>query len=179
MEFKAEANPRISLTLDGFAEITFKTTRGALPSLEDLKDKDLLVKVSSFSKRRSLSQNAYMWVLLGEIADCLKLSKEEVYKNYIKDYGKYEVLPIKNEAVETFIKIWKGHGLGWVAEELRESKLSGYTNVIAYYGSSTYSSEDMTKLIEPIIRECEELGINTMSMADIMLLKNENDVTGK
>lgn len=175
MEFKALANPRISLTLDGFAEITFKTTKGALPSLEDLKDKDLLVKVSSFAKRRSLTQNAYMWVLIGEIADYVKLSKEEVYKSYIKDYGKYEVLPIKNEAVDTFMKIWKGHGLGWVCEILKESKLAGYTNVIAYYGSSTYSSADMTRLIEPIVEDCKVYNINTMSLKDIMLLRNEND----
>lgn len=175
MEFKADPNPRISLTLNGLAEITFTTTKSALPSLEELKDKDLLVKVSSFSKRRSLSQNAYMWVLIGEIANHVKLSKDEVYKTYIKDYGKYEVLPIKQEAVETFMKIWRGHGLGWVCEILKESKIAGYINVIAYYGSSTYSSADMQRLIEPIIEDCKVYNINTMSMSDIMLLRNEND----
>lgn len=175
MEFKAEPNPRVSLTLDGKAEITFITSKSAVFSLEELKDKDLLVKVTSYSKRRSLSQNAYMWVLIGELASKLKLSKDDVYRSYIRDYGNYEVLPIKNSAVGTFIRIWKTHGLGWVAEILKESKLAGYTNVIAYYGSSTYTSQDMSRLIEPIVRDCQEQGINTMSMSDIMLLRNEND----
>ena len=177
MEFKSEANPRISLTLDGRAEITFTTTRGAVYSVEELKDKELLVKVTSYSKRRSLSQNAYMWVLIGEIAAKLKTSKDDVYKNYIRDYGVFEVLPIKAEAVERFISIWAGRGLGWVCEVLRESKISGYINVIAYYGSSSYTSAELTRVIEAIIDDCKELGINTMSLADIMLLRNDNDKT--
>lgn len=175
MEFKADANPRIVLTLDGMAEITFRTAKSALPSLEGLRDKDLSVKVNSFAKRRSLSQNAYMWVLIGELSAKLNISKEEVYKNFIRDYGNFEILPIKREAVDTFMKIWRGHGLGWVCEILKESKLSGYVNVIAYYGSSTYSSQDMSRLIEPIVEECEAQDINTMSLKDIMLLRNEND----
>lgn len=176
MEFKSEANPRITLTLDGKAEITFTTQRGAVYALEDLKDKDLLVKVSSYSKRRSLSQNAYMWVLIGELAAALKIGKDDVYRSYIKDYGIYEVLPIKAEAVERFISVWTARGVGWVCEALgRPSKITGYVNVIAYYGSSTYTSKEMSGLIDAIIEDCKAQGINTMSLADIMLLRNEND----
>ena len=175
MEFKAEQNPRISLTLDGRAEITFTTQRGAVYSVEELKDKELLVKVSTYSKRRSLSQNAYMWVLIGELSAKLKLSKDDVYKSYIKDYGVYEVLPIKTEAVERFQSAWTARGIGWVCEILRESKFAGYVNVIAYYGSSSYNSAEMSRLIDAIIADCKEQGINTMSLADIMLLRNEND----
>lgn len=176
MEFKAEANPRISLTLDGRAEITFTTERNAVHALEELKDKELRVKITSYSQRRSLSQNAYMWVLIGELAAKLKLSKDDVYKAYIKDYGVYEVLPIKAEAVERFQSVWTARGLGWVCDVFRESKLTGFINVIAYYGSSTYTSAEMTRLLDAIIADCEEQGINTMSLKDIMLLKNENDV---
>lgn len=175
MEFKAEQNPRISLTLDGRAEITFTTQRGAVYALEDLKDKELLVKVSTYSKRRSLSQNAYMWVLIGELSAKLKLSKDDVYKSYIRDYGVYEVLPIKTEAVERFKSVWTARGVGWVCEELRESKFAGYINVIAYYGSSSYNSAEMSRLIDAIIEDCKAQGINTMSLNDIMLLTNEND----
>lgn len=175
MEFRAEPSPRISLTLDGRAEITFTTSKSAVYGLEELKDKELLVKVNSYSKRRSLSQNAYMWVLIGELANALKLSKDEVYRNYIKDYGIFEVIPIKKEAEDMFIKTWKSHGLGWVCEVLKESKLTGYDNLIAYYGSSVYTSEQMKNLLEAIIEDCKEQGINTMSISDIMLLRNEND----
>lgn len=175
MEFKAKANPRISITLDGRAEITFTTSKSTLAAIENLKDKDLLVKVTSFQKRRSLSQNAYLWVLLGELGQKLNLSKEEIYKTYIKDYGIYEVLPIRNDSVQRFIHIWQSKGLGWVCEILKQSKINGYTNVIAYFGSSTYRTEEMKNLLDAVIRDCEEQGINTMSMSDIMLLYNENE----
>ena len=87
MEFKAEADPRVAIALDGTAEITFRAPRSALQGLEALKGKELIVKVASYSKRRSLSQNAYMWVLIGELSSKLGIPKEEVYRNYIKDYG--------------------------------------------------------------------------------------------
>lgn len=174
MEFKTNY-PHISLNLEGKAEITFIAPKSALADLETLKDKELLVKVETYSKKRSLSQNAYMWVLLGELAIKLNLSKEEVYKNYIKDYGLYEVVPIKNEAVEMFIKSWKSRGLGWISEILQPSKITNYTNVIAYYGTSIYQSKDMRRIIEAIIEDCKEFNISTMTLSDIMLLKNEND----
>lgn len=175
MEFKSDANPQVRFTLDGKVEITFTTYKSALSGLENLKDKELLVKVTSFSKKRSLSQNAYMWVLLDELANKLHLSKEEVYKNYIKDYGVFEILPIKNEAASRFKTNWSKNGLGWFVEELGESKLSGYTKLIAYYGSSAYNSTEMSRVINAIVDDCQEQGISTLSLADIMLLKNDND----
>lgn len=175
MEFKADANPVIRLTLDGKVEITFTTYKSALGGLESLKDKELNVKVTSFSKKRSLSQNAYMWTLLNQLGEKLRLSKEEVYKKYIKDYGVFEILPIKNEAADRFKRNWSKNGLGWFVEDLGESKLNGFTKLIAYYGSSTYNSNEMSRLVDAIVQDCHDQGINTMTLADIMLLQNEND----
>lgn len=176
MEFKAESNPRMTLTMDGRAEITFTTKRGAVYALEELKDKELLVKVNHYSAKRSLSQNAYMWVLIGELVGVINKSKDDIYKAYIRDYGLYEVLPIKEEAVERFIEVWEARGLGWVCDKMdRPSKLNGYVNVMAYFGSSSYDSKEMSRLIDAIIEDCKELGINTLDIAEVMKLKNEND----
>lgn len=176
MEFKAESNPRISLTLDGRAEITFTTKRGAVYAIEELKDKELLVKIMTYSPKRSLSQNAYMWVLIGELASKLRLSKDDIYKSYIREYGSYEVLPIKAEAVDRFIEVWADRGLGWVCDKLdRPSKLQGYVNVMAFYGSSSYNSGEMSRLIDAVIEDCKEQGIATMELSEVMNLKNEND----
>lgn len=175
MEFKADANPVIRFTLEGKVEITFTTYKSALGGLESLKDKELNIKVTSFSKKRSLSQNAYMWTLLNQLGEKLRLSKEEVYKKYIKDYGVFEILPLKNEAADRFKRNWSKNGLGWFVEDLGESKLNGFTKLIAYYGSSTYNSNEMSRLVDAIVQDCQEQGINTMTLADIMLLQNEND----
>jgi hypothetical protein len=175
MEFKSDANPVIRFTLDGKVEITFTTYKSAIGGFDNLKDKDLNVKVTSFSKKRSLSQNAYMWVLLDELAKKLHLDKEQVYKNYIKDYGVFEILPIKNDAADRFKRNWSKNGLGWFVEDLGESKLNGFTKLIAYYGSSTYNSQEMSRVVDAIVQDCHDQGISTMTLSDIMLLKNEND----
>lgn len=175
MEFKSDPNPRVAFTLDGKVEITFTTYKSALGGFESLKDKELSVKVTSFSKKRSLSQNAYMWVLLNELATKLNCSKENIYRNYIKDYGVFEIIPIKNEAVERFKRNWSTNGIGWFVENLGESKLNGFTKLMAYYGSSTYNSKEMSRIVDAIIFDCQEQGIDTMTLSEIMLLKNEND----
>ena len=175
MEFKSDPNPRVAFTLDGKVEITFTTYKSALGGFESLKDKDLSVKVTSFSKKRSLSQNAYMWVLLNELAIKLNCSKEFIYRSYIKDYGVFEIIPIKNEAVERFKRNWSTNGIGWFVEDLGESKLNGFTKLIVYYGSSTYNSSELSRVINAIVEDCKEQGIDTMTLSEIMLLKNEND----
>ena len=173
MEFES-INPRVVYTLDGKAEITFQTNKSSLLGIEELKDKELTITINLKKKKRSLSQNSYMWVLIGELSKKLMLSKDLIYRNYIKDYGVYEILPIKNEAVERFKLNWSKHGIGWFIEDLGESKLNGFTKIIAYYGSSTYNTKEMTNLIEPIIDDCKQQGIETLTLAEILLLQNEN-----
>lgn len=175
IEFKALNKPRIAITLNNKVEVTFTCERSVVRQLEGLNDKELSVVVKEFRKKRSLSQNAYLWVLLDEIAIKLDRCKEDIYKEYIKDYGKFEPLPIRNDAVKAFMTNWGKNGLGWFCEDMGESKLDGYTKVFAYYGSSTYNTQEMKRVIDAVIEDCEALGISTMSLSDIMLLKNDND----
>lgn len=175
LNFEVEQNPHFSLNLDGKAEITFVTSKNNIQAFEGLKDIPLSVTVKKVSKRRSLSQNAYMWGLLNEIAIKLNRGKEAVYRDYIKEFGVFEILPIQNIAVESFISKWGKNGLGWFCENLGESKLQGYTKLMAYFGSSTYTSSEMKRVLDAVIQDCKELDINTMSISEIMLLQNDND----
>lgn len=117
-------------------------------------------------------QIGYAWVLLGELQEVLNIPKEDIYKDLIKNIGSYEVIPIKNEAVEKFRNAWSKNGLGWITETTK-SKLEGFTNVLAYYGSSVYDSKEMSRLIDLIIEECKQLGIETKPKAELdsMLLE--------
>lgn len=45
--------------------------------------------------------------------------------------------------------------------------MNGFTNVITYYGSSSYNTAEMSKLIELIVQECKQLGIETKPKAEI------------
>ena len=122
-------------------------------------------------KKRSLDANSYAWVLMGKLANKVGLPKEEVYREFVKDVGNnYEILPIRNDAVDKWIYNWQQKGIGWVCDILGESRLDGYTNVITYYGSSTYDSMQMSKLINLIVEECKTQGIETMTPAELALL---------
>ena len=136
---------------------------------EQDKDKKFILK--EYKEKRSLDANAYCWVLLQKISDKLGSSKEEIYRRIIKQKGTFEILPIKNEAIDTFTNAWQEHGIGWITETMK-SKLDGYTNVIAYYGSSTYDTKQMAYFIDYIVEEAKELGIETMTPNELESLKN-------
>lgn len=91
----------------------------------------------------------------------MNMKAEEIYKIEIKNIGVFEILPIKNKAVEKFKQAWQRNGIGWICEEIGKSKIDGYTNLKAYYGSSTYDSKEMSRLIDSIVEDCKLQGIPT------------------
>ncbi len=98
--------------------------------------------------------------MIGQLAARLRITPLEVYCEAIRAIGgNYYVTPIKNEAVAHYKRIWETHGIGWICEEMGHSKLDGYTNVISYYGSSEYDTRQMSRLIDLIVMECKEQGI--------------------
>ncbi len=62
--------------------------------------------------------------------------------------------------------------MGWYAEAL-ESKIDGCKKVMVYYGSSVYDSKEMAHLIDYIVSECKEQGIETLPPWEVERLKKE------
>ena len=132
-----------------------------LEQIDEIKTLDkICVDAKKYRQKRSLDAHAYCWTLLGKIAIKMKKTSLEVYRKAISEAGVYEIIPIKNEAVDRYIEIWQGNGLGWICEKF-PSKLEGFTNVRAFYGSSVYDTAEMSRLIDYIITDCKELGIET------------------
>ena len=138
-------------------------------SLED--DKEYELSVSKAQKKRSNDANRYFWELVGKLSEKVGVPPEDIYRHYIRDVGgNYEVMPVREDAVETWIKNWRSRGIGWQCEIIGESKLRGYTNVICYYGSSTYTSKQFSRLIEFCIGDCKAQGIETMTPTELASL---------
>ena len=149
--------PKISLLLN----------TNEISDIEELKNENKLnFELKKYKEKRSLDANAYMWVLVSKLQEKLDIPKEDIYKDAIKNIGVYEVIPVKNEAVERFVQAWKHNGLGWICETTT-SKLEGFTNVLAFYGSSTYNTKEMSRLIDLIVQECQQLNIETKSKSEI------------
>lgn len=148
------------------------------PEREDLgkamavvrKHKDRLydLEIKEHRKKRSLDANAYCWTLINKIADALRITPIEIYRQAILNIGgNYEVIPIKEEAAEHFRQVWQAQGLGWPCVDMGKSKIDGYRNLRAYYGSSTYDTRQMSQLIDNLVQDCRALDIEVKSEEEI------------
>lgn len=143
--------------------------RKEIPKIKEQLEKGtkLECEIKKHFKIRGLDANAYCWVMCDKIAEVLGSTKEEVYRQIIQKVGVFTIVPILDEAVQSYIERWSKNGLGWVCEILGNSKLKGYTNVITYFGSSTYNTSEMSRLIKEIIAEAQELGIDTRTPDEV------------
>ncbi len=152
-------------------KITFLVNSN-INSLEEIENVPLLdIEAKKHRNKRSLDANAYCWTLLGKLSEKMNIKAVDIYKMEIKDIGVYEVLPIKDVAVEKFIQAWQKNGIGWICEIIGKSKIEGYTNVKAYYGSSSYDTKEMSRLIDSIVYDCKMQGIETATPEELSRLK--------
>jgi len=143
-----------------------------LDELRKKLDKENLFQLELKStKKRSLNANAYMWVLCEKIAKEIKNTREDVYKEAIKQVGVYDDLALPEKATERFVENWCEKGLGWFAESFGESKVKGADKVRVYYGSSIYSTGEMSRLVDYIVGEAQNLKIETMTPVEIERMK--------
>ena len=158
-------------------KITILLNSNEINQVEELKGLKLNVELKKWIKKRTLDCNAYMWVLIQKIAEKIStedaiVTKEDIYKDAIKNVGAYSIVPIKSEAVEEWTRIWKSNGIGWICET-QPSKLEGFTNVMCYHGSSVYNQKEMNRLVNVIVEECRNLGIETKPDEDLKSLLEE------
>ena len=155
----------------GKPRITFLAdTKEALQQYEEIKDIDKLsVEVKKYRDKRSLDANAYLWVLLQKMAEVLKTTKEELYILSLERYGVFTHIVVKPQVVEKTKEVWR------YVKELGEVKINGKTGVQiqCYFGSSTYDTKEMATLIDGVVSECKELGIETLPAEEIESMKKE------
>ena len=143
------------------------------------------VEIKKYREKRSLSANAYCWALCQGIAkelskDGAVISKEDVYRQVVHQYGDFkEVLIAKND-VKRFTSDWQGKGYGWIATESGisyEKAGQEFVSMFVYAGSSTYNTEEMSRLIDGLTDMAVELGVDTRDPAEVasMLEAVENE----
>lgn len=137
-------------------------------------DTELDIVIKKRRKRRSLDANAYLWVLLQKLADTLstprdRLDKWDVYLMELSKYGVFTHIVVKREAVERVKREWRA-----VTElgEITVGKMEGI-QLQCYYGSHSYDTREMARLIDGVVTDCRELGIETLPPAEIERMKRE------
>ena len=120
-------------------------------------DKDTIwdVKIEKHRNKRSLDANAYSWVLQNEIANILRLSKEEVHFEMLKNYGQRDYVSLlANINPSQYFDYYEENGTFKHANNTFKSYL-------IYKPTRNYNSKEMSIFIDGLVQEARNLGIQT------------------
>ena len=157
----------IGRTLSGALTITLESQGGDSTAVMDLAQADRLdVEIKKHREKRSLDANAYYWKLVSDLAEALHVSKPYLHNDLLRKYGQiaiidgkavYAVIPDTDEAQreidEAQVKAGKGGGM--------------YRTYMMLRGSHEYDTREMSQLIDGLINECREVGIETLPPGEL------------
>ena len=153
----------------------------AMALIRGIKKKLYVMSVKEHRNKRSLDANQKMWALINEMSTMINLTPEEIYQGYIPDVGNnYRVFPVKPEEINEFAADWCNGHIGRMVEDMgpcRKRDLIGYHNLRCYKGSSEYDTKTFSRLLELVMQDCKQLGIETMSERERSLLMEEWEAT--
>ena len=132
-------------------------------------------EIKKHRKKRSLDANGYYWKLVTEIAEATKVSKNEVHNVLLRRYGQAQ--GIDGRLVTVYIPDTEKAAKQALMAEDYHIKPTSYVQVgskgqvfrqhIMLRGSRTYDSREMAILIDGAISEAEQLGIQTLTPAEL------------
>ena len=156
---------RMNLTLEGMNE-AFELGK----KLNSLVGSDVDFKAEKRREKRSLNANSYFYVLCGKIADATDASKPEVHNRMLCRYGQY----MKDK--DNIVFCLYPADIDYQNAEDVHLKPTGhfedkggirYEWFTIMRGSHDYNTQEMAKLIDGTVSEARELGIETLTPAEI------------
>lgn len=152
------------------AKISLLLDTRQLDIVEELKKENKLnIEVKKYRKKRSLNANSYFWQLLQELCELVELDTIEEYKRRVKELGIFRQFKIEAENIKTFKKMWTSQGIAWFCE-IADTTYIGDTEfkiINAYYGSSSFNSKQMARLIDGVVQDCKVYNIETKPQEEI------------
>lgn len=162
----------------GRQKIEIEVNEDVRQEYDRLKDKNkLTIKVVQYRAKRSLDANSYMWTLLEKIRKKLHNATTtwEIYMRMLEAYGECVYLPAQTEKeiedLKAVFRIVKDKGQRILMTE--SGNLVNVHIMQCYKGSSLYNTKEMSLLIDGVVRECKELGIETATPDEIHRMKQE------
>lgn len=126
-------------------------------------DRKLSIKIVKYRKKRSLDANGLLWHCLGQIAASLQADKWDIYLQMLKRYGKYTYICVKPNMVDSVRSQWRE------TEVIGEVNINGSEAVqmLCYFGSSTYNTQEFSVLLDGVISEMQEMGLEAPLSQDM------------
>lgn len=184
MEFRGRFSNAVRDLKDNGILVTFSVDSFPLSNLDKLQDKTLSIKTTEKKNKRSLDANAYYWQLLTQLADKLGYSKPYLHNLMLRRYGRpmiidgsmlYIVLP-DSDAGEREAEESETYHIK-PTSEVKEGKNGSYRTYIMLRGSSTYDTKEMSVLIDGLVQECKEQGIDTLPPEELDRMMQAYDQT--
>lgn len=133
--------------------------------------KDKLFEIKEYKQQRNKRQNAKYHKLLGELAMTLNMSVEELHFRMLKDYSqRYEICVPSSEnirGIEYFERKSK-----FIKNEVE------YSTYYVYVPSHELNTKEFAFLLNGLIQECEQQGIDTRSPEEILRDERINQIGG-
>ena len=158
-----------------FGLLQIPLPEGHIPALERLtaaqsNGKELQVEILVPRKKRSLTANSALWAMLGDLAIVLKTTAEELYIEALRKYGIYESIAVIPEAMPRL------YGLYRIVEPTGECVYGNKGRMDIYRcwpGSSTYDSREFSHLLDMVIEDAKEHGVDFADEATKALLMED------
>lgn len=153
--------------------ITFETDQK--PEVFDsLRDKELKIEIKENKPGRSLNANAYFHKLVDLIAEAVGSSHVEIHNSMIARYGQPDD-EIKNIIMADRIP-WNKLDTIHLRPTLATRTLDDgelYRVYIVMRGSHTYDTKEMARLIDGVVSEAKDLGVETLPPQEIERMKQQ------
>ena len=143
----------------GQFNITFSINEpSALSEVDAIKDcEKLSITAEKYKKKRSLDANGLLWHCLSDIAKAHTppVDKWDIYLQMLRRYGKYTYICVKPNVVDAVKAQWRE------CEVVGDIKINGKEAVqmLCYFGSSTYDTKEFSVLLDGVISEMKEMGL--------------------
>ena len=158
----------LTFTREGKQVVSFITDDDFRENFDELNGKVLTVEVKRYREKRSLNANAYLWVLCQKIAENQKVQPDEVYRKEVREAGVSVAMSVLSHHYEKVAEAWAERGIGWFC--VPTDRNGNTTFFLAYYGSSTYDTKEISRLIESTVEDARSLGIETLTPRELSLL---------
>ena len=164
-------------SINGYYLVTLQVPKIAVNDLFKLKDDDLDVEIKKHREKRSLTANSYLWVLCRDLAQ--ELSKEspttafDVYRLMLRRYSTWWDIIYVSENMFNLLKSQEEekNATYRIVDDL--DRKDGQVKAKVWVGSSTFNTEQMSRVIDGIVSECKERGIDTMPPDELERLVSE------
>ena len=159
----------------GKFQVAFEIDDDVSGQVDNINEKELKITTKIWREKRSLDSNAYYWVLLSRLAEYMKISKPCAHNMMLRRYGQnllidgikaYIRIPDTEKAEKMALEASTYH-IRPTSQTVSGSDGVTYRTYVMLKGSSDYDTREMSELIDGLVSECKECGIETATPEEL------------